>query len=49
MVKQGDTIDWIAFEEYGDSSMWRLIAETNDLDNPKVLRPGQILSIAPPG
>jgi LysM repeat protein len=48
MVKQGDTIDWIAFEEYGDSSMWRLIAETNDLDNPKILKPGQILSISPP-
>jgi hypothetical protein len=48
MVKQGETIDWIAFEEYGDSTMWRLIAETNNLDNPKILRPGQILSISPP-
>ena len=48
MVKQGDTLDWIAFEEYGDAAMWRLIAETNDLDNPKILRPGQILSISPP-
>jgi hypothetical protein len=48
VVKEGDTIDWIAFEEYGDSSMWRTIAETNELDDPRMLRPGQILSISPP-
>jgi hypothetical protein len=48
MVKEGDSIDWIAFEEYGDSAMWRLIAETNNLDNPGRLQPGQVLAIAPP-
>jgi nucleoid-associated protein YgaU len=47
IVKDGDTIDWIAFEEYGDASQWRFIAETNDLDNPQKLRPGQVISIAP--
>jgi hypothetical protein len=48
MVNEGDTIDWIAFDEYGDSAMWRFIAETNNIDDPLRLRPGQVLAIAPP-
>ncbi len=47
LVKDGDTIDWIAHEEYGNAAMWRFIAETNNLDNVNRLRPGQLLSIAP--
>jgi nucleoid-associated protein YgaU len=47
VVNEGDTIDWIAFDEYGDSAMWRYIADTNNLDNPERLRPGQMLAIAP--
>lgn len=47
MVKEGDTLDWIAHEEYGDAFLWRFIADTNNIDNPKILKPGQILSIAP--
>ncbi len=48
VVNEGDTIDWIAFDEYGDSAMWRYIADTNRLDDPSRLRPGQVLAIAPP-
>ncbi len=48
VVREGDTIDWIAYDEYGESAMWRLIAETNNLDNPEKLKPGQVLAIAPP-
>lgn len=47
MVKEGDTLDWIAHEEYGDAFLWRFIADVNNIDNPKILKPGQILSIAP--
>ena len=47
VVQEGDTIDWIAFVEYGDSSMWRFIADSNNLDNPAKLKPGQVLAIAP--
>jgi hypothetical protein len=47
VVREGDMLDWIAFEEYGDSNMWRHIADTNNLDNPMDLSPGQILSIIP--
>jgi len=47
VVKEGDSIDWIAYKEYGDSAMWRFIADTNKLDDPHRLRPGQVLAIAP--
>ena len=46
-VKEGDTLDWIAYDEYDDSTRWRLLADINNLDNPLDLEPGQILAIAP--
>lgn len=46
-VKQGETLDWIAFDEYGDSSLWRFLADTNGLENPMKLEAGQLLAIAP--
>ena len=47
VIQPGDTIDLIAFKHYGDPKSWRLIADTNSLDNPKDLRVGQVLEIAP--
>lgn len=47
VVRDGDTIDWIAFHEYGDSSLWRYLADVNGLDNPGKLRQGQALAIPP--
>jgi LysM repeat protein len=47
VVKEGESLDWIAFEEYGDANQWRFISDINNLDNPNKLKPGQILSIAP--
>lgn len=46
-VKEGEFLDWIAFEEYGDPNLWRFIAETNNLENPMKLIPGQMLFITP--
>jgi len=46
-VSDGDTIDWIAFQEYGDATQWRHIAETNNLDDPRRLKSGQVLTLAP--
>jgi hypothetical protein len=48
VVKEGDTIDLIAFSEYNDSALWRYIADINGLVNPAKLKPGQVLIIAPP-
>lgn len=47
VVQEGQRLDWIAFQEYGDSAQWRHIAETNNLDNPDALRTGQILKLVP--
>ena len=45
VVSPNETIDSIAYAEYGDASRWRLIAEYNRLDNPMRLRAGQRLVI----
>lgn len=47
VIKEGDSLDWIAHEEYGNPALWRFIADTNDLEDPMKLNPGQALSIAP--
>ena len=46
-VKQGETIDWIAFDEYGDPGLWRFLADTNNLPDPMRLQVGQVLAIPP--
>jgi nucleoid-associated protein YgaU len=47
LVTEGQTLDWIAYQEYNDPAHWRHIAEVNNLDNPMDLRPGQILKLTP--
>jgi nucleoid-associated protein YgaU len=44
-VSAGDTLAWIAFREYGDSTMWRLIADANRLTRVRELTPGTMLVI----
>lgn len=48
-VMQGETLEWIAFEEYGDANRWRFIADTNKLDDPRSLKEGLVLAIPPLG
>lgn len=40
VVIQGDSLWAISASEYGKSSDWRLIAEANKIDNPRILEPG---------
>lgn len=42
-----DTLSLIAYEEYNDAAQWKLIAEFNNLDNPRRIPPGTILEIPP--
>jgi nucleoid-associated protein YgaU len=44
-VQRGQTLAYIAYLEYGDPAQWRLIADANTLDNPRVLTPGTTLTI----
>jgi nucleoid-associated protein YgaU len=48
MVLPGETLDLIAYRELGSANRWRHIAETNGLDDPWRLAPGQRLVIVPP-
>lgn len=47
VVRRRDTLARIAFEEYGDASMWRLIADENrdQLTDLRRLRPGMKLKV----
>jgi nucleoid-associated protein YgaU len=44
-VTLGDSLWSIAYKEYGDAADWRLIAEANNIDNPRILESGQTLII----
>jgi hypothetical protein len=44
-VGPGDTLALIAYREYGDSSMWRAIADANRLTKVRELTPGTMLVI----
>lgn len=45
VVHEGQRLDWIAYQEYGDPALWRYLAQANNLDDPKDLRPGQVLDL----
>jgi nucleoid-associated protein YgaU len=47
VVHEGQRLDWIAYQEYGNPAYWRHIAETNNLADPGTLRAGQILRLPP--
>ena len=47
VIHYGERLDNIATEEYGDPAVWRHIAAHNDIDNPKHLTPGTVLSLPP--
>jgi hypothetical protein len=44
-VKEGETLQSIAAQEYNDPRQWRPIAEANDIDNPLTLTVGRGLII----
>jgi LysM repeat protein len=45
VVQPGDTIDLIAADQIGEPTDWRQLAEANNLDDPRRLRPGMALLI----
>jgi hypothetical protein len=44
-VQDGDTLPSIAYRAYGDATRWRVIAESNGVDNPFHLRRGAALML----
>jgi hypothetical protein len=47
VVTEGQTIDLIAHQEYGDPAAWRHIAKVNGLTDPRNLKAGQVLRLTP--
>jgi nucleoid-associated protein YgaU len=47
IVGAGETLDLIAYEELGDASEWRRIADLNGIHDPLYLRPGSLLVVQP--
>lgn len=47
VVREGERIDLIAADEYGDASLWQAIARANGLARPRILVPGTLLVIPP--
>lgn len=46
-VKEGDSLWLFAFREYGDPSKWKIIAEKNNISNPRNIKPGTQIIIPP--
>ena len=47
VLAEGDRLDLIAAIEYGNSAVWREIAEANDIDNPRLLEFGREIRLPP--
>lgn len=47
IVRRGETLSSIAYEEYGDPALWRIIADENRLNHPHRITPGLVLTIPP--
>jgi len=45
--KEGDAVWLFASAEYGDPEKWRVIANHNQLDNPRLVAPGTALELPP--
>lgn len=45
LLREGDLLSAIAYEEYGSCGHWRLIAQENDIENPRTLRSGRTIRI----
>lgn len=45
VLKEGESLDRIAAEVYGDPRLWRAIAEANGIDRPRFVAPGTTLRI----
>lgn len=44
-LSEGDTLTEIAEREYGDAELWRLIADANQIENPRLLRTGDKIEV----
>jgi len=47
VLKEGESLWFFANEEYGDPDLWRVIADQNSIENPRIVAPGTELELPP--
>ena len=47
VLNEGDRLWHLAYEEYNDQALWRIIADANNIENPRLLIPGIELVLPP--
>lgn len=47
VVQQGENLPLIAYDAYGDARKWRVIAEHNNLNDIRSIKPGLVLQLPP--
>ncbi len=47
VVEEGERLDLIAAEVYGDESLWPVLARANDIERPRLIKAGDLLTIPP--
>jgi hypothetical protein len=45
VLQRGQTLSSLAWQEYGDPTQWRAIADANNVDNPRLVDPGSTLTV----
>jgi nucleoid-associated protein YgaU len=48
VAREGDSLAGLAFKEYGDPGLWRVIAEVNRIDDPMRMHAGARLLLPSP-
>ena len=47
LVHEGDTLWAIAYDNYGSPAYWKVLAEANDIDDPREIKPGDEIVLPP--
>ena len=45
VVVEGEALSSIAYQEYGDPTAWRLLADANAIEDPLAVAPGTMLRV----
>lgn len=47
VIREGDTLQHLAYLEYEDASLWKILATTNDIEDPTNMKAGTIIQVPP--
>ena len=45
-IKPGDSLSKIARDQLGDINLWQELARINNISNPNLIQPGQVISLS---